>query len=93
MKYKKRYLAVAVTTEEALEACFSELSLLFCIENPLYNRVRYSIRNRKDAEDYDIAEWEEKEVMMLKRNRGSVRFDDTYYIPFYLPLLWDGWKS
>ena len=90
---KSRYIALSITTVEALEICFTEQALLFCVENPLYSRVCRDIRERKEAADYDILEDKEKEIMLFKKVRGSRIFDSENYEPFYLPLLWENWHS
>ena len=90
---KRKYLAVSVTTQEAMELCFAEQTLLFCIENPLYSLVRDDVRRRKESTDYNIYEDMEKGIMLLKKVRGASKFDDVHYVPFYLPLSWEGWHS
>ena len=90
---KERYIALAVTTIEALDACFDEQALLFCVENPVYSAVRDRIRNRKEAIDYVIVEDKEKQIMLFKKVAGEKQFDDERYEPLYLPLSWENWHS
>ena len=93
MEVKEQYIALAVTTMEAMEVCFAEQSLLFCIENPLYSAVRHEVRKRTEAIEYDIVEDEEKQIMLFKKVAGDKRFNIEQYEPFYLPLSWEDWHS
>ena len=90
---KSRYIALAVTTAEALEICFTEQALLFCVGNPLYSLVCHDIRERKEADDYEILENQEKGIMLFKKVRGTRIFNSEKYEPFYLPLSWESWHS
>lgn len=93
MGEKRRYIALSVTTMEALEICFAEQALLFCIEDPLYSLVYRDIRGRREIDDYTILEDREKGIMLFKKVRGSRVFEDENYEPFYLPLSWEDWHS
>ena len=93
MEEKRRYIAVAVTTEEALEICIKERVLLFCVENPIYSMLRQSIMKNEKLSDYEFDDHEDKEILLVKKVRGEPRFDDAHYVPYYLPLTWEGWKS
>ena len=93
MEKKKRYIALSVTTVEALEICFAEQALLFCVENPLYSLVCNDIREWQEAGDYDILEDRKKGILLFKKVRGSQVFDSENFEPFYLPLSWENWHS
>lgn len=93
MNKKKKMIAPAVTTQEALNICITEKALLFCIENPLYTELCHQGSNLQIFQEYDILDYPEKQVMLMKKVRGVPVFDDSLYEPFYLPLSWNGWTS
>ena len=93
MQEKKPYIAVAVNTFEAMRHCIEEQVKLFSIENPLYSALKGQRWSRSCVPDYEVTEYENKQVMLLKKVRGEAVFDDESYVPFYLPLHWENWKS
>ena len=93
MSEKKRYIAVSVTTFEALDACMEDQVKLFCIENPVYSVIKEQGWDMSRFAEYDIEDYGDKEIMLLKKVRGTSVFNDETYMPFYLPLTWENWKS
>ena len=90
---KKRMIAAAVTTMEALEGGIQEEALLLSIENPLYGQIRDTIHAIPGIADYKLEAYPDKQVILLKRARGNRIFDEREYEVFYLPLQLEGWSS
>lgn len=49
---KKRYLAVSVTTLEALEKSLADALPIICIEEPLYSSIKSNLAYSARIEDY-----------------------------------------
>lgn len=83
---KKRWMAVSVTTAEALEVCVNRETRVFCIEKPLYNELKGQAFYNNCYEDYEIIEYPDEEIIMMKRVRGNRKFDDENFEIYYIPL-------
>jgi len=83
---KERWMAVSITTVEALKACVNRETMVFCIENPLYNELKGRACCNNCFKDYEINEYPEEEIIMMKRVRGSQKFDDEHFEIYYVPL-------
>lgn len=93
MEKKKRMLAVAVTTREAMDDCVIEEIPVFCIENPLYSTLCGELGTMESLKDYDITDYKNKQVAVLRKRRGKRIFREDAYELFYPPLQWEGWTS
>ena len=93
MEKKKRMLAVAVTTREAMDDCVIEEIPVFCIENPLYSTLCGELGTMESLKDYDITDYKNKQVAVLRKRRGKRIFREDEYELFYAPLQWKGWTS
>lgn len=84
---KQKWMAITVTTMEALNASIAEECRLFCVDEPLYQEVRYSMQSLPGANDYEITYCDELGFAMFKRIHGARKFDDKHFEPFYTTLI------
>ncbi len=85
---KKRYLAVSVTTLEALKNVLAETLPVICIEEPLYPSVKKILAQLPLIEDYQIKEYADKRFIMLTKLRGMNCIDPDQCEIFYFPLTY-----
>lgn len=83
---KEKWMAMSVSTESALKCCLEQKTKAFCIEKPLYNRLKDQPFTEQDYPDYDVTEYAEMEVILMKLARGSDRFDDEHFEIYYYPF-------
>lgn len=83
---KEKWMAASVTTEEALQRCIDQKTRVFCIEKPLYDRIKEYPIQLQDYPDYEIMEYPEKSFFMVKLVRGHCKFDEERYEIYYFPL-------
>ena len=85
---KKRYLAVSVTTLEALESCLENALPIICIEEPLYPSIRNDLTQLALIEDYQIQEYAHHHYIMLKKLRRLNLIDPAQSEILYHPLTY-----
>ena len=83
---KRKWMAITITTMEALNASIAEECRLFCVDEPLYQEIRYTMQNIPGARDYEITYYDESGFAMFKRIRGNRCFDDEHFEPYYTTL-------
>lgn len=88
---KEKWMAISVTTEEALKCCIEQKAAVFCIEYPLYEKMKNIIFCMKELSDYELVEYQEKELFLFKRIHGENRFDEEKFVIY--PYLLDEEKQ
>lgn len=83
---KEKWMAASVTTEAALQCCIEQKTKVFCIEKPLYDRMKAHSIQLQDYPDYDVMEYPDKNFLMMKLVHGHCKFDDEKYEVYYFPL-------
>jgi hypothetical protein len=76
---KQRFLAISVTTDEALRLCLKEQCTAICVENPLYPEIKERWDEFTEISDYQIIEYKFFECIILKKVRGDYSFDEAQY--------------
>ena len=84
---KRKWIAITVTTMEALHASFLDECRLFCVDEPLYQEIRHIMQNIPGANDYEITCYDKLGFAMFKRVHGERKFDDDHFEPFYTTLI------
>jgi len=81
---KRGWMAISVTTVEALKACLNEECPVISIEQPLYDSFRSQLTTLPAVLDYEITWYDTLEIAIAKKIRGTNRFDDAqFYIYHY----------
>lgn len=81
---KRGWIAISATTMEALMGCISDACLVISVEQPLLDTIRDQLRNLPEFTDYDITWYNAFEIAILKKVRGTPRFDDErFYVYHY----------
>ena len=76
---KGKWMAVSVTTMEALDQCFAQRTKVFCIENPLYTIVKDKLVLKDVPSEYEVQMYEDRQIAVMKRIHGDQIFDDSHY--------------
>ena len=84
---KKKWMAITVTTVEAVHISIAEQCRLFCIDGPLYEELRDRLHTLPGADDYAITRYDDLGFAMFKRIRGERCFDNEHFEPYYPALL------
>lgn len=85
---KNRYLAVSVTTREALEISLANALPIICIEEPLYPSIKNDLAQLASIEEYQIEEYVNKCFIMLTKLRGLNCIDPDKIEIHYFPLTY-----
>ena len=83
---KEKWMDVSVSAEQALKYCLEQKTKAFCVEGPLYNRLKDRLFPVQDHPDYDVIDYPEKEIILMKLARGSDKFDDEHFEIYYYPF-------
>ena len=83
---KRKWMAITITTMEALEITIAEACRLFCVDDPLYWAIRDTMHTVPGAEDYEITYYDDLGFAMFKRIHGERSFDDEHFEPYYTTL-------
>ena len=86
---KRRWLAISVTTDEALRGCIQENCAAICIEEPLYSEIKDCIQQFEGISDYEITVYDTQSLAILKKVHGIGAFDDVHFQIYY--YLLHGW--
>ena len=84
---KQKWMAITVTTIEALYATIEEKCRLFCVDEPLYEELRHTMQDIPGASDYEITCYDDLGFAMFKRVHGDICFDDEHFEPYYTTLI------
>ena len=84
---KRKWMAITVTTTEALTASIEEKCRLFCVDDPLYREIRDTMHTVPGADHYEITCYDDLGLAMFKRVRGDRCFDDAHFQPYYTALF------
>lgn len=84
---KRKWMAVSVTTMEALNASIAEKCRLFCVDGPLYWMIRNSIHTIHGVGNYEITHYDDLGIALFKRIHDDQRFDDAHFEPYYTSLI------
>ena len=81
---KKGWMAISVTTMEAFMDCIRDECLVISIEQPLLDSIRNRLDDLPEIQDYHITWYNTLETAILKKVRGTHRFDDErFYVCHY----------
>ena len=84
---KRKWMAITVTTIEALHISIAEECRLFCVDEPLYEEIRHTMQDIQGASDYEITCYDDLGFAMFKRVQGDRCFDDEHFEPYYTTLI------
>ena len=84
---ERKWMAITITTMEALNAAITEECRLFCVDEPLYQDIRYTMQSIPGAGAYEITYYDELRFAMFKRIHGDRCFDDEHFEPYYTTLI------
>ena len=83
---KRRWIALSVTTVEALRLSLEEKCPVISVESPLYPHIKASWSEYAGISEYEAVEYDTLQCVMLIKVRGANTFDDSQF-EFFLPLL------
>ena len=83
---KRRWIALSVTTEEALRLSLEEKCPVICVESPLYPHIKVSWSEFAEISEYETVEYDTLQCIMLIKVRGANIFDDSQFEIFYYPF-------
>lgn len=66
--------------------CLKNQVVLLCIENPLYTTLKGRQEWCEAMDDYQLTEDPEKQIILAKKVRGEICFDEEQYEVYYYPL-------
>ena len=84
---KQKWMAITITTVEALHIALAKACRLFCVDDPLYWEIRDTMHTVSGAEDYEITYYDDLGFAMFKRIQGEQRFDDELFEPYCTTLI------
>ena len=83
---KRRWIAISVTTFEAMRKCMDEHCSAICIEEPLYHEIKYNLSKIEGISDYKATYYHAQKIIILKKIYGQHPFDDEHFELFHYLL-------
>lgn len=80
---KRGWAAISATTMEALMGCISDECLLISVEQPILGLIQDRLEYLPEIRDYDITWYDALEIAILKKVRGTPRFDDERFSVYH----------